>query len=251
MKNPDPLELLKNLKSKNNSKSQQNTFSILLFLKRSLMFLGLVFGTMLSLAFTDIPFYAYADFGTVESNYSESPEVIILLGGEGMPSADGLMRCYTATEKALYYPKTKIIIALPENKLSDEPLLASELMANELTIRGIEKSRISFETQGTNTHEQAELIFKKTESAARLLIITSPEHMTRAAACFIEEGFKSVGCSPTFEHDLSAESLLEKNGESYTPSLALRYNIWSYLQYEIRVGREYVALAYYKLRGWI
>lgn len=250
MKDPDPAELLKNLKSKNSQRSQRKTFSILLFLKRSLIFLGLVFGTMLALAFTDYPFYAYADLGTVESNYSESPEVIILLGGEGMPSADGLMRCYTAAEKALYYPETKIIIALPENKLSDEPFMASELMATELTMRGIDKTRISFERQGTNTHEQAVSILNTIESSKRLLIVTSPEHMTRAAACFKKEGFQFVGGSPAFEHDLTPESLKEE-GQSYTPSLAWRYNLWSYLQYEIRVGREYVALAYYRLRGWI
>ena len=74
--------------------------------------------------------------------------------------------------------------------------------------------------------------------------------MTRAAACFKSEGFQFVGGSPAFEHDLTPESLKEDK-EYFAPSLAWRYNLWSYLQYEIRVAREYVALTYYELRGWI
>jgi uncharacterized SAM-binding protein YcdF (DUF218 family) len=250
MKGPGPIQYLKKLNEKKGEKIKGKDYSALRLVKRLFIAFGFVFVTMIILAFTDYPFYAYADLGTVESNYTESPEIIILLGGEGMPSADGLMRCYTAAEKALFYPEAEIIIALPENKLTDEPLLDSKLMANELTMRGIDRTRISFETKGTNTHEQALSIMAKIESSKRLLIVTAPEHMTRAAACFKKEGFQFVGGSPAFEHDLHPESLKEEK-ESFSPSLTYRYNLWSYLQYEIRVAREYVALAYYKLRGWI
>jgi len=250
MKSTDPVKTLKKLKTKNSTTAQEKRFSVFRLLKWTFIAAGFTFISMFILAFTDIPFYAYADLGKVESNYSESPEVIILLGGEGMPSADGLMRCYKAAEKALYYPGTEIIIALPKNELSDEPLSASELMASELILRGVEKERISFETDGANTHEQAVSVSNKIEKSKRILVVTPPEHMTRAAACFKSEGFQFVGGSPAFEHDLTPESLKEDK-EYFAPSLAWRYNLWSYLQYEIRVAREYVALTYYELRGWI
>ncbi len=221
------------------------------FVKRVLIAVGIVFSLMIVLAFTDLPFYAYADLGTVESNYTQSPETIILLGGEGMPSADGLMRCYITAEKALYYTETEIVIALPKNPGEKNPMVASELMAKELIMRGVEATRIHFESTGTNTHEQAQILSQKLQQSKRLLIVTSPEHMTRAVACFYAEGFEFVGGSPAFEFDLNPESLKNNKNELFAPSLAWRYNLWSYLQYEIRVGREYTALAYYKLRGWI
>jgi hypothetical protein len=31
----------------------------------------------------------------------------------------------------------------------------------------------------------------------------------------------------------------------------LRYNMWSYLHLELFVFREYCAIGYYKLKGWI
>jgi hypothetical protein len=34
-------------------------------------------------------------------------------------------------------------------------------------------------------------------------------------------------------------------------SILLRYKFWTYLQYEVSILREYTALFYYKLKGWI
>ena len=51
--------------------------------------------------------------------------------------------------------------------------------------------------------------------------------------------------------------MLKKNGkqlarqEKQLRSLNIRYNMWSYLKYEITVMREWCAIAYYWIRGWI
>ena len=34
-------------------------------------------------------------------------------------------------------------------------------------------------------------------------------------------------------------------------NIQLRYQFWNHLGYQIRVYREYLAIAFYKLKGWI
>jgi uncharacterized SAM-binding protein YcdF (DUF218 family) len=85
-----------------------------------------------------------------------------------------------------------------------------------------------------------------------LRIVTSPEHMYRSVATFRKAGFKSVGGMASFEEAVSEKLLIGKHNKEFkTERLNLRYNMWNYLKYEITVVREYFAIAYYKLRGWI
>mgnify|MGYP006090763245 FL=1 len=62
-----------------------------------------------------------------------------------------------------------------------------------------------------------------------------------------------VGGSPSFEKPSDEERLKDKTDKEDTKvrNLALRYNMWSYMQYEIIVLREYTAIAYYWMKGWI
>jgi uncharacterized SAM-binding protein YcdF (DUF218 family) len=251
----DPVKVLKGLKNKPlvkpKNKLKPRTFSVFKFIRRTFFLFGVVFLMALGLAFTDYPFFAYANLGMVEVNYEGEPDVIVILGGEGMPSADGLIRCYTAAEKAHLYEGASIAIAIPDHPEDDYALQSWKLMADELMMRGVSMKGLEIEDQATNTHEQAELLFGKIDSNQKLLIITTPEHMTRAVASFKSVGFNYVGGSPAFEQDISAELLTNDHDFLKSPSLALRYNFWSYLQYEVRVAREYTALAYYWVRGWI
>jgi uncharacterized SAM-binding protein YcdF (DUF218 family) len=85
-------------------------------------------------------------------------------------------------------------------------------------------------------------------------IVTSPEHMLRSVKVFRKNGFRYVGGQPTFEKDIREEMLRKKSQTGdirQAPAVSLRYNMWNYLKYEITVLREYCAIAYYKLRGWI
>lgn len=214
--------------------------------------LGLV---LVLLSFTDVPYRAYHRLGMPEQRLSGEPDVITVLGGAGMPSPDGLIRTYYAAAVAARFPSAVIVIALPAGEGKDS-LYQLQLMARELIQRGVEPQRIRFESQGINTHSQAEniaLFFGSQRSELALLVVTSPEHVYRAVCCFEREGFGEVGGMPAFgvapgEKGLTDE---ERPGAMPVPGLALRYNMWSYLHYELLVLREYCAIAYYWINGWI
>jgi len=215
-----------------------------------LLFFGTFSFIIFLLSFTDIPYYAYHNLGTGYPKLSKEPNVIVVLGGAGMPSPDGLIRTYYASEAANKYKTAKIIIALPYNEV--DSLHQLELMANELIIKGIDSMRIIYEPLGFNTRSQALNIgsmFNNKEQLA-LLIVTTPEHMYRSIKTFKNVGFVKVGGLPTFEKPID-ESKLRDTEKNEGVNLSFRYNMWSYLNYELLVLREYCAIFYYKLKGWI
>lgn len=222
--------------------------------KSFLLFLGAIFLIMITLSFTDIPYYAYHSLGVLEDDsLAPPPENIVVMGGDGMPAPNALIRLYYTAEVAKQYPETQIILALPMNGKSDFHQL--DLMAEELKLKGIKARRIIYEPHGFNTRTQAvetaKLLSDKLHE--RLLIITSPEHMFRSTKAFEKVGFTNVGGLPAFEKP-GNEITLKDDLETEDPrvkNLSLRYNMWSYLHYELLVVREYAAIAYYWIKGWI
>jgi len=224
-----------------------------------LLFLGGFFLIAIILSFTDQPYWAYYWLGThnPDTNACTGPNLIVLLGGGGMPSPDGLIRAYYTAGVAKEYENARIIIALPPDTALHEnsPGL---LLAKELRIRGIDSTRISFETEGFNTYSQAQNIAnmynKKDMDTIVLRLVTSPENMYRSILTFRKAGFKNTGGKASFEKAIEEEMLLKKGkkaSKAEARQLNLRYNMWNYMKYEIIVVREYTAIAYYKLRGWI
>lgn len=215
---------------------------------------GLISFSFFVLSFTDIPYYAYHWLGTTNVNLKQKPGLIVMLGGSGMPSPDGLIRTYYGALAAKQFKEAEIIIALPYNE--NGSLYQLELMAHELIVKGIDSSRIKFEPLGFNTHSQAVNIASMVGSNKNnlsLLIITSPEHMYRSVKTFRKAGFADVGGVPTFEKPIDEEKAKdkEKSDDTRIKSLDLRYNMWSYLNYELLVMREYLAILYYKVKGWM
>ncbi len=205
------------------------------------------------LSFTDIPYYAYYDLSLPGETLRTDPDVIVLLGGGGMPSPDGLIRIYYAAEAANKYKNASVIIALPYNEA--DSLYQLKLMAKELITKGIDSSRISYEPLGYNTHSQAENIaarYVKEKNSLSLLLVTSPEHIYRSVKTFRKAGFTNVAGAASFEHPPDEEKIKDKENTSDTrvKSLDLRYNMWSYMHYELLVMREYCAILYYKTKGW-
>jgi uncharacterized SAM-binding protein YcdF (DUF218 family) len=223
-------------------------------LKRFFSILGIISFLLFILSFTDVPYYAYYNLSVVEEKLPADPAIIVVLGGAGMPSPDGLIRTYYAAEAANKYKNASIIIALPYNET--DSLHQLQLMATELIIRGIDSSRIKFEPVGFNTRSQAVNIaamYEKEKSQVSLLLITSPEHIYRSVKTFRKAGFSYVSGAAAFEHPVDEEKIkdTENTSDTRVKSLDLRYNMWSYLHYELLAMREYCAIFYYKLKGWI
>lgn len=218
---------------------------------------GVIFFLMLLLSFTEQPFWAYYWLGTHNSELEENPDYIVVMGAGGMPSPEGLMRCYYTAKAAERFPDSKVIIALPT---LEEYFYISHTynMFKEIRDKGIDTTRFLFEINGTNTRTQALEIADMIpgKDTTSVLIITSPEHMLRSVLTFRKVGFQDVGGVPSFEDALDEELLFDakerkKRLKSPDRNVTLRYNMWNYLKYEISVIREMFALSYYKLRGWI
>ena len=218
------------------------------------MLSGVLLLLIIALAFTDIPYFACRNLSKESDTLSSSPDFIIVLGGSGMPSPDGLIRTYYAAKKGQRFPAAKIIIAHPY--CTTDSLLQLGLMQKELLIRGVDSSRITFAPEGFNTHSQAENIrhlLGEKNLQKKFLIISSPEHMYRAVKTFRKSGFQHVGSLPAFDKPLDEANIKDKkihDGPS-VKNLRMRYNFWSYLHYEVSAMREYCAIAYYKAKGWL
>jgi uncharacterized SAM-binding protein YcdF (DUF218 family) len=234
--------------------SQSFRKGILNFCKYFFVSLGILFTLLISISLTDIPYNAYHYLGTNGARLKQKPDMIILLGGSGMPSADGLIRTYYTALAAKKFPLAQIIIALPSNE--NDSLYQLKLMARELIMKGIDSSRIIYEPNGFNTRSQALNIankFSLQKNKLNILIITSPEHMYRSIKTFRKAGFPNTGGIASFEKPPDEEKIKDKQKtkDLRIKNLALRYNIWSYLNYEILVAREYCALIYYWSKNWI
>ena len=214
---------------------------------------GCLFFMMLVLAFTSAPFYMYYHLGTNPNPKKESffPEHIVMLGGAGMPSQGNLIRLYYTAGFA--QSGAKVIILHPQDSLC---LWA---MKQELILKGIDAEKITFITEGSNTHSQILRLKHEMPELLHqdLLVITSPEYITRTVKCFNKLGFSSVYGQGAFEATVDFDlSLKDKKveGNEVIPvveSTNLRYTFWNYLKLEIDCIREYAALGYYKFRGWI
>ena len=136
-------------------------------------------------------------------------------------------------------------------------------MRDELLLRGVAPERILLEDSGTNTRAQAlmvqELVSKyEIRNTSHLLLITSPEHLYRAVLTFEKVGLKHVDGLPAFENDVESDisfSARRLGGRKWIPdvgdSITLRYQFWTQLHYELLIVREWLAIAYYWVNGWV
>jgi len=218
--------------------------------------IGVVAIIMIILSFTSLPYHAYHWTGYFNNNVPDSkPNTIVLMGAGGFPGSESLLRCYYTAEAASEFPEANIIIAFPADTNNFEAS-DHQLMIRELMHRGVDSSRITSEKQGHNTYTQAVNISKMINLESRLLIVTSPVHTYRSIKTFEKQGFKYVFSSATIE-GYTADSLFlsasDKNRKIKSPdsNLGFRYNMWGYLKYQIEVAREWIAIAYYRFKGYL
>ena len=242
----------------------------LLILKKTIRVILFSFGAiaifLIILAFTSAPFWIWYKYSTKHAIISRIPDYIIVLGGGGMPSESGLIRCWYAVNAAERFPNSKIIIALPGD--TTDSLSSIQLMKKELILHKVNSDRIGFENQGVNTRAQAINIFKPLKPSLlpssppsllpSLLIVTSPEHLTRAVLSFKKAGFLKVDGVPAFEEAIEGDITFNGKalgGRKWIPdvgaNISIRYEFWTQLRYEQLIFREYAAIAYYWMMGWI
>ena len=174
-----------------------------------------------------------------------------------MPSQSNLIRSWYVEKAAKNFEDAAVVIAMPGD-ISDR-LSTPQLMKKELILRGIDSTRIIFESIGTNTRAQALNCQGIIKMQSSILLVTSPEHMRRSVLCFKKTGFEKVNALPAFENAVEADLTFEDDelggNKILIPdvgkSINMRYQLWNHLKYEILIVREMVALTYYKLRGWI
>jgi uncharacterized SAM-binding protein YcdF (DUF218 family) len=225
--------------------------------------LGSIWLLSIVLAFSSLPFHAWYSHSLVKAGIHRPPDYIVVLGGGGMPSETGLMRTWYGALTAKYFNRSKVIIALPGN--SNDSTSSIILMKKELVMRGIDKDRILLEDSGANTRAQAINIFKRftnklsiVNCQLSILIVTSPDHLTRAVLTFKKAGFMKVDGIPAFERAIESDITFNAKkigGEKWVPDVgenfSLRYGFWTQLRYEQLVLREYIAIGYYWMMGWI
>jgi uncharacterized SAM-binding protein YcdF (DUF218 family) len=236
--------------------------------------MGVVFTLSLILAFTSAPFWMWYALSVSQAGVNRPPDYIVVLGGGGMPSESGLIRCWYGAKTATYFTHARVIVALPGDVR--DSMSSVNGMRKELLIRGIQKERILMEDSGANTRAEALNVLRIVETECRhgipagaggnretavrksILVVSSPEHICRAVLAFRKAGFIKVDGLPAFEATIESDITFlgrKLGGRSWIPdignSITLRYQFWTQLGYEELLMRELVALGYYKLKGWI
>ena len=118
---------------------------------------------------------------------------------------------------------------------------------------------IIHDTIGTNTRSQVLGLAENNPEllTTKIVVVTSPEHLKRTIKCFNKAGFQEVrgiaAYEGTVDFNLSIKKQKLKGNEDIpnVESTKLRYTFWNYLKLEIDTYREYFALLYYKIKGWI
>ena len=224
-------------------------------LTRFFVVLGCIFALLLILALTSVPFYMHYNLG-IDPNHKYDtlqpfePQHVIMMGGAGMPSASNLMRLYYTAGLAKNYD-CPVTIALPYDSACHAE------MDKYLVSQGV--TMISHDTIGTNTRSQVLGLAENNPTllTTKIVVVTSPEHLKRTIKCFNKAGFQQVRGMAAYEGTVDFNLSIKKQklkGNEDIPSVEstkLRYTFWNYLKLEIDTFREYFALFYYKIKGWI
>jgi uncharacterized SAM-binding protein YcdF (DUF218 family) len=221
-------------------------------IKSTFFGLGIIFAAMIALAFTSKPFYWWYDLGQNPDKETvvKKPECIVMFGGAGMPSEDNLMRLYHTAALANHF-NAPVLLVHPKDSVCQKE------MTKYLRQNGIDS--ILYMTAGANTRSQAlELMDCYPELAnSQAVVVTSPEHVKRTIKCLKKVGFDHIigkaAYPATVDFDLSLKKQKLGGNEAIpsVESVKMRYTFFNYLKLEITCVREWIALAYYRIKGWI
>jgi len=211
------------------------------------------------LCFTKVPYRLYYRLSADPEVLQGAPTHIVVLGGGGIPSQSGLIRAYHGAAMARRFDEAVVIVALPAGAGEGRE---TEEMRQEVVMRGVPEERVQVESHGRNTREQAmgilEMIGGSGEDA-RVLLVTSPDHMRRSLLTFRKLGFEHIAAGAAFDDAVDADmtyasaDLGGRGGilPDVGASMMLRYRIWNNFSFLLDAARESCAMAYYRVRGWI
>jgi uncharacterized SAM-binding protein YcdF (DUF218 family) len=226
-------------------------------LQRAFRWIALVAGcallAMVVLAFTRLPYDAHRWLGMAGAECEGPLSTIVILGGSGMPSGPELLRLHRAAGLGLEWPHADVFIVHPG---APEVLAA---MKDELVWRGVGTLRVKGINAGENTREQAlilaALLNQEQESVA---VVTAPENMRRSVLALRAAGLAGACGQAAWESAMDHGFRYDHariGGKPWMPDMArstgLRYTFWNYLKLEVTCLREWLALVYYRLNGWI
>ncbi len=221
-------------------------------LRKTIMVFGCIAFVMAVLAFTRVPFDAHRWLGLAAGECGTAAEVIVVLGGSGMPSGPELLRLHRAAELARSWPEAHVVVIHPG---AVEVLGA---MSHELVLHGVVAGRIDTINSGDNTREQALVLQRRYPTAPSIALVTSPENTYRSVRAFRKLGLIRVCGEPAWDHAMDHDFRYAHDrigGKAWAPDLSghtdLRYNFWNYLQLEVTCLREGAAIVYYWVNDWI
>jgi uncharacterized SAM-binding protein YcdF (DUF218 family) len=141
-------------------------------------------------------------------------------------------RLIMMADLARRYPDAKIVFTGGYGSMFGKPISEADVIAKNISLFGLDPSRIIFETKSRNTIENAlltrDLVEPKPEE--KWLLVTSGSHMPRAYGMFRKAGFPVEACvsdyasKPGYEDD------------------DLNFDIADRLRLLNRVSREYIGL---------
>jgi uncharacterized SAM-binding protein YcdF (DUF218 family) len=207
--------------------------------------LGLAGATALALlllAFSSWPGAWYAWLCPPPTPSAPAPAWIVVLGGGGIPSESGLMRCYLGARAAKQHPEAGVLVCLPTD--GDAERSGAARMRDEIVLRGVERDRVRLVLEGRSTAAQAREVAawlaKNDRADAPVRLVSSGYHLRRALGCFRKAGVQA-----------SLGTARDTQPDEYDPGrhATLRYRFWNNLGMMVVTAREITAIAIYRLRG--
>ena len=193
---------------------------------------------------------------TLERSYpplNELPpnvEAIVVLGGglvspdeyrsEAMVSGSSYYRCVCAAGLYQHY-RCPLILCGGATEDEDTDVSEAEVMADALAFLGVDRQDMILETSSQSTRENAVRAMEviRQRDLEHVIVVTHARHMRRADLCFRKLGAEVIPapCSA------ASVPLWRAVDETWIPkSEGLDASNWAV--------KEWVALLYYRLRGW-
>jgi uncharacterized SAM-binding protein YcdF (DUF218 family) len=157
------------------------------------------------------------------------------IGLEPEPSETSLVRTVTGV---LFYRARRIpfIVVGGSGDPSKPDIREADAMARVASGLGVPRKDIIIENKAKNTLESAVAV-KTMFTGKRIILVTSAQHMKRAAGMFVKQGFDVIP-APTEYHG-------ERRGVSLSSFIPNAGN----LNVSSRALSEYMSLAWYSMRG--